>query len=394
MQGEVRPGYKQTDAGVIPEDWEVRELREIGVADWGNTAVTKREYRDYGFQAFSASGPDGFVSWYEHDEPGVVISAIGAQCGKTWLAKGRWTPIKNTIWFRSDEAKANVDYLFRVTGDPNFWPKSGQAQPFVAVNGVRKALVALPPTVEEQRAIAAALADADSLIAALEGMIAKKRDLKQAAMQRLLTGRTRLPGFSAEWQVKRLGDLGSFFKGRGISRNQAQSGEIPCVRYGEIYTVHHDVIRSFASRISREVAETATLLRYGDLLFAGSGETKEEIGKCVAMGTNTEAYAGGDIVILRPKVGDPFFLGYLMNTSSVVRQKANFGQGDAVVHISARALANIEVALPDPTEQTAIAEILSDMDADLAALDSRLAKARSVKQGMMQQLLTGQVRLI
>lgn len=250
------------------------------------------------------------------------------------------------------------------------------------------------PTLQEQRAIAAALADADALIAALEGMIAKKRDLKQAAMQHLLTGKTRLPGFSGEWEVKQLGDLGGFLKGSGIRRDQAQSGDIPCVRYGEIYTVHNDVIQSFTSRISRDVAETAAPLRYGDLLFAGSGETKEDIGKCVAFAFQHEAYAGGDIVILRPRTGNPVFLGYLMNTRSVVRQKANMGQGDAVVHISARALASVKVALPDPAEQTAIAEVLSDMDADLAALEAQAAKARAVKQGMMQELLTGRVRLV
>jgi type I restriction enzyme S subunit len=193
--------------------------------------------------------------------------------------------------------------------------------------------------------------------------------------------------------VKRLGELGRFIKGSGVRRDQAQSGDIPCVRYGEIYTTHHDVIRRFASRISRAVADTATRIQRGDLLFAGSGETKEEIGKCVALADEVEAYAGGDIIILRPQNGDPFFLGYLMNTPQVVRQKANKGQGDAVVHISAAALGAIEMSLPDEKEQDAIASVLSDMDAEIAVLDVRLDKTRAVKQAMMQALLTGRVRL-
>ncbi len=128
--------------------------------------------------------------------------------------------------------------------------------------------------------------------------------------------------------------------------------------------------------------------------FAGSGETKEEIGKCIAFVDKLEAYAGGDIVILRPRGFDSLFLGYALNTANVIRQKASRGQGDAVVHISAVALAQIEVRVPDATEQTAIATLLSDMDAELAALEAKLAKARDLKQGMMQELLTGRIRLV
>ncbi len=117
---------------------------------------------------------------------------------------------------------------------------------------------------------------------AYDQFIAKKRDLKQAAVQQLLTGQTRLPGFSGEWEVRRLGELGRFLKGRGVRKDEASSGSLPCIRYGEIYTHHHDYIKTYNSWISVLVATTATPLKQGDLLFAGSGETKEEIGKCVA----------------------------------------------------------------------------------------------------------------
>jgi len=107
-----------------------------------------------------------------------------------------------------------------------------------------------------------------------------------------------------------------------------------------------------------------------------------------------EAYAGGDIVILRQKSADPMFLGYLLNTERINHQKASRGQGDAVVHISASALADIDLRLPTRSEQKEISTVLSDMDAEIEALEQKLAKAHAVKQGMMQQLLTGQVRLI
>ncbi len=141
-----------------------------------------------------------------------------------------------------------------------------------------------------------------------------------------------------DWDIKLLGQLGGFTKGQGIKKDEAQSGTLPCIRYGELYTRHNDYVKEFYSFISYEVAESAKLLKYGDILFAGSGETKEDIGKSVAFIKNLEAYAGGDIVILSPKNVSSHYLGYLLNDSIVQKQKANRGQGDAVVHISGLAI--------------------------------------------------------
>ena len=199
----------------------------------------------------------------------------------------------------------------------------------------------------------------------------------------------------SDWEIKPLSALGSFSKGSGVRKDEALSGSLPCIRYGEIYTRHNDYIRKFHSFVSEEVAATSRKLRKGDLLFAGSGETKEEIGKCVAFVDKFEAYAGGDIVILSPQNVDSLFLGYYLNTAPVNKEKASKGQGDAVVHISATALGEIEIAIPkEPKKQAAIAAILSDMDSEIEALESRLAKTRSIKQGMMQELLTGKTRLL
>ena len=250
------------------------------------------------------------------------------------------------------------------------------------------------PALHEQKAIAEALSDADALIESLEQLLTKKRQIKKGAMQELLTGKRRLPGFNGKWEVKRLGELGGFLKGCGVSRDESVTGSLACVRYGELYTTHDGCIKRFHSWISREVAATATRLEQGDILFAGSGETKGEIGKCAAFVDDIEAYAGGDIVILRSKKADPLFLGYYLNTGPINKQKASKGQGDAVVHISAAALADIQCVVPCVSEQTAVASTLSDMDTEIAALESKLVKARQIKQGMMQELLTGRIRLV
>lgn len=195
------------------------------------------------------------------------------------------------------------------------------------------------------------------------------------------------------WKRTELGALGAFLKGSGVKKDEAQSGSIPCVRYGEIYTHHNDVIRRFNSRISENVAASATRLKFGDLLFAGSGETKEDIGKCVAFVDNYDAYAGGDIVILRLNAANPVFMGYLSNCLYVAKQKASKAQGDAVVHISARALSSISINLPPIEEQETIANALSGVDELIASLDQLIAKKRDLKQAAMQQLLTGKTRL-
>lgn len=197
-----------------------------------------------------------------------------------------------------------------------------------------------------------------------------------------------------DWDVKSLSEIGVFSKGFGITRNQAQSGNIPCIRYGEIYTTHHNYIRRFCSYISQEIANTSTKLKTGDILFAGSGETKEEIGKAVAFVGREDAYAGGDIIILSPKINvSSLFLGFVLNNESSVKQKSSLGQGDAVVHIHAKELAGVLVPFPNHDEQHAIASVLSEMDTMILRLEQAIAKKKLMKDGAMQQLLTGKVRL-
>jgi type I restriction enzyme S subunit len=197
-----------------------------------------------------------------------------------------------------------------------------------------------------------------------------------------------------DWEVKTLSTIGKFTKGQGIRKEEATNGEIPCIRYGELYTRHNDYIKEYFSFISKETAKTARRLKSGDILFAGSGETKEEIGKCAAFIDNIEAYAGGDIVILSPVDVSPLFLGYLLNAQNIQKQKASKGQGDAIVHISANQLGSIQIPIP-PTksEQTAIANALSDTDSLIENLEKLIAKKRNIKQGVMQELLAGSIRL-
>ena len=409
MSATVRAGYKQTNVGIIPADWTAASIGEV-VSFSGGTQPPRstfrfapaREYirlvqiRDYKSDAF---------------ETYIPMSLARNRCNVDDVMIGRYGPPVFQI-LKGIEGAYNValikthpsnriergymyyvlkqDKLFRMI-DAMSRRSSGQTG--VEMPALKSYGLPLP-TLPEQRAITAALSDVDALLSKLDAFIAKKRDLKQAAMQRLLSGQTRLPGFSGEWEVKLLGGVGRFLKGSGVRKDESLSGSLRCIRYGEIYTRHNDYIKTFYSWISERVSVTATRLKCGDLCFAGSGETKEDIGKCVAFIDASEAYAGGDIVILRPENANAVFLGYYLNTRPINSQKASRGQGDAVVHISATALSGIEITVPKLEEQTAIATVLSDMDAELTALEARRDKTRVLKQGMMQELLTGRIRLV
>jgi type I restriction enzyme S subunit len=417
---EVKPGYKQTEGGVIPEEWEIAPLRGKVCISHGY-AFASQYFANHGPYLLATPGhfyeSGGFrdVGDKQKHYVGPVPSDYVLQTGDVIVAMteqadgllGSAAVIPNDKGYLHNQrlgrvrvvsSQIDLGYLVNLFNSPAYRSKvretaAGTKVKHTSPDKLLEIAVRLPP-LPEQRAIAAALSDVDGLLGGLDRLIAKKRDLKQAAMQQLLTGQTRLPGFHGEWEVKRLGDVGKFLKGSGVKKDQTRSGSLACVRYGELYTLHNDVVREFQSWISPEVAATAVRLKQGDILFAGSGETKEEIGKCAAFVSDVEAYAGGDIVILRPDTCDSVYLGYYLNTGSIARQKASRGQGDAVVHISSSALSDVRCKLPPHPEQTAIAEVLSEMDGELAVLEQRREKTRALKQAMMQELLTGRTRLL
>ncbi len=197
-----------------------------------------------------------------------------------------------------------------------------------------------------------------------------------------------------EWEMYSIGDIGTFSKGSGISRAESNTGNIPAIRYGEIYTCHNDYVKEFFSYISTSVAQHSKMLHYGDILFAASGETKEDIAKAVAFISNATAYAGGDIIVLSPKeCFDSKYLGFLLNTSNVIKQRSSKAQGDAVVHITPKSIATIKIALPPFSEQHRIASALTSIDNLISSLAKLIEKKKNIKQGAMQQLLTGKTRL-
>jgi type I restriction enzyme S subunit len=197
-----------------------------------------------------------------------------------------------------------------------------------------------------------------------------------------------------DWEIFELGKLGNFSKGKGILKEQLIEKGLPCIRYGELYTTHNYIVKEFKSFISDEVAKESNEIKNGDILFAGSGETIEEIGKCAAYIGNKKAYAGGDVIILSTNKNiNAECLSYALETDSARKQKRRLGQGNSVVHIYPSDLKEIKITLPPLPEQTAIAKLLSTWDNAITKTQALIAQKEQRKKWLMQNLLTGKKRL-
>lgn len=264
--------------------------------------------------------------------------------------------------------------------------------------------IPFPSDRAEQKTVADALSDADALIESLQQLIAKKRALKQGAIQALLTGRQRLPGFSKEWQSKRLDELFSFSGGFSASRAQlGQEGHF-YLHYGDIHGASSSLVdvRSEAScipkieiplsRISRD-----SMLDDGDVAFVDASEDEEGVSKHVVVSNpDGTPFISGLHTIVAKGVGPELehaYRRYCFHSEDVKQQFRFFAVGTKVQGVSKGNIGKIELRFPPSVEQTAIATVLSDMDAEIDALEARLAKTRGLKAGMMQTLLTGRIRL-
>ena len=260
-----------------------------------------------------------------------------------------------------------------------------------ATNRTHIASARLPlPPLPEQRAIATVLSDVDELIGSLEALIAKKRAIKQAAMRELLTGRTRLPGFGGEWETIALADAANIRNG-GTPRTRVPAywgGRIPwCVPTDITASRGKYLVTTTRSITSEGLASCgASLLPAGSLLLC----SRATIGKIKIASMPVATNQGFKSMVCAESV-DNEFLYYRLVT--LKERMIDLATGSTFLEISKRDLANICIPLPPLPEQQAIATILSDMDAEIAALEHRLDKTRAIKQGMMQQLLTGSIRL-
>lgn len=391
VQGEIRPGYKQTEVGVIPEDWDAKALGEIA-ALYQPTTISAHQLKPSGYPVYGANGIVGFFDRANHDTWQNTITCRGSTCGTVNRTVEKCWITGNAMVVNADaNKKLEKEFLFQALKAQDFTLCiTGSGQPQIVRGPLQVFPIAVPRLIEEQRAIAAALSDADALIAALEGMIAKKRDLKQAAMQHLLTGKTRLPGFSGKWEVKRLGDVAILHKGQVVPGSQ------PDTLFCHFSLPAFDNWRKPVLETGSEIGSNKFTVPSNSVLVSKLNPRIPRVWSLCSVPENS--VASTEFLVLLPKESLSLgFLSVLCGSTVFCEKMENAVTGTTGSHqrVAPRDAMRLEVDFPtDLNEQTAIAEVLSDMDADLAALEAQVAKARAIKQGMMQELLTGKVRLV
>ncbi len=415
---EVTPGYKQTEVGGIPEDWGVvcafdacSKIQDgthfsprIGGSDY--LYVTSKNIRFGHLDMSTASCIDAAqhqVIYRRCDvkKGDLLLTKDGANTGNAALntLDEEFSLLSSVAFLRFDPRKHCAAYYLQQILTSQCQRQiqdamAGNAITRLTLEKINKLRFPAPPTKTEQEAIAEALNDADAFIGSVEHLLAKKRQLKQGAMQELLAGKKRLPGFSGGWEVKPLGDCFALLSSRNTELNDnvvtisAQQG---FVRQEEF----------FKKRVASPVLGNYYLIERGHFAYNRSYSNGYPFGAIKRLtrydkGVVTTLYI---CFALKPEAeSDPTFFehyfeaGLLNSGLSTVTNEG--GRAHGLLNITKADFFSCEIKRPPLPEQTAIAAVIADMDAEIGALEAKLAKARQLKQGMMQELLTGRIRLV
>jgi type I restriction enzyme, S subunit len=414
---ELKPGYKQTEIGVIPQDWDAARLGEIATIERGKFSARPRNDPAY------YGGDYPFIQTGDVARSGGTITSFAQTLNEAGLRVSRLFPTE-TLFFTIAANIGDVGIAYFEAACPDslvavvpgegankkwlLYELASRKQEFEALASpgaqlninlekLRPKLLAVP-TLPEQRAIATSIADTDALVGELERVIAKKRDLKQAVMQELLTGKTRLPGFHGEWEVKRLGDLGMTYGGlTGKRKDDFESGSSHFITFMQVMS-NVTIGSGGFGRVHVQTGESQNLVRRGDLLFNGSSETPEDLALCALLTVDAaELFLNSFCFGFRLHSdcsADGLFLAYLFRSDVGRAIMSTLAQGSTRYNLSKAALLGVPLCVPALEEQIQISAVLSDMDAELAALEARRDKTRALKEAMMQELLTGRTRLV
>jgi type I restriction enzyme S subunit len=422
-QPTIKESYKQTDAGVIPEDWEVKTLEDVCVPSglirgpFGG-ALKKEFFVETGYKVYEQRNAiyrnptigryyiDGSkfqeLKRFEVKENDFIVSCSGTigriyQIPKT-AAKGVIN--QALLIIKTDKYKIDDKYFFYYFDWERFQTKivdntQGGAMPnLVGMNIFRETPIPLPP-LPEQQAIAEVLSDMDALITSLDQLITKKRNIKHGTMQLLLMGKKRLAGFSSNWETKEIGNDIDLLTGYPFPSNKYSSDGIRLLRGSNIkrgITDWSDDLVTYWKEITPELERYSC--KEGDIVIAMDGSL---VGKSYARLSQGDVPSlllqrvarirskKIDLGYLKEFIGSKYFSKYCDSVKTVT----------AIPHISSSDIRNFKIQIPPTTEeQQAIAQILSEMDAEIEALEKKREKYKAIKQGMMQELLTGKTRLV
>lgn len=395
---ELMPGYKRSDVGVIPDDWDAKPLGEIGDSLIGLT-YRPSEVRKYGTLVLRSSNVQNGTLCFDDNvfvdadipdrimvRPGDILVCVrnGSRdlIGKSALIDER--AVGMTFGAFMGVFRSEYGQFLRHVFQSGIFKKQINEHLGATINQItNKSLnsfkVPLPPTDEERTEIARALSDVDALLASLDQVIAKKRDLKQATMQQLLTGKTRLPGFEGAWEVKKLGEVAEIVMGQSpssLNYNSIGNG-LPLIQGNADIENRWAIKRTYTTQVTKRG-------KAGDVLMS----VRAPVGEISR--TMFDVCLGRGVCAIR------FSNKFLYHTLVFLEPSwAKHSKGSTFDSVNSDDVKSVDIRLPvEETEQVAIAAILSDMDAELSELEARRDKTRSIKQAMMQELLTGKTRLV
>jgi len=386
----------------------LRECRlgDIATISWGDTTKTKASYTAAGYVAYSASGPDGFMEHFDHDGPGIVLSAIGAQCGKTWFATGKWSCIKNTIFLKAKPGLVDPRYLYFLTSDRQLWPTRGAAQPFISQTDARSIVVQIHP-LEGQRRIASILSAYDDLIENNTRRIAILEEMARRIYEEWFV-RFRFPGHEgvrmAEselgpvpegWQVRSVTDVARVHRGRSYKSSElAESGGLPFVN---LKCMERDGgFRSSGLKRYTGVFKDSQTVRVGSLVMAVTDMTQERrivarVGRVSQLGEELGVISM-DLVRIETlgELPEPYLYGMFRwsGFADEVKQHAN---GANVLHLHPARIEDYRFACP-PSE---LADRFAAMVAPMFSLDDALERQstnlRTTRDLLLPKLISGEL---
>lgn len=406
----IPAGYKKTEVGIIPEDWVIKPLGDVLKIKHGKSQKGVSD-KNGSYPILASGGVIGMANKFIYNKPSVLIGRKGTIDAPQYMETPFWSV--DTLFY-SEIFDGNYPkflfYKFLLVD----WYAHNEASGVPSLNAktIEQISVSMPPKRSEQIAIATALNDADALITQLEKLIAKKRLIKQGAMQQLLTGKKRLAGFDRhpdgrpkghkqtelgsipeDWVIRELGDMalfrrGSFPQPYGLPKWYDQQNGMPFVQVFDV-DVNMKLKPDTKQRISDAAKDRSVFVEKNSIVLTIQGS----IGR-IAL-TQYDAYVDRTLLIFSSyliPLDKIYFMYSVYQLFQVEKQKA---PGGTIKTITKEELKNFKIASPPTkTEQTAIAQTISDMDIELDALEARLAKYKQIKLGMMQSLLTGKVRLI
>lgn len=390
---EIREGYKQTEIGVIPEDWDYLKAEDcVSIKTGSRNTVDKQNDGVYPF--FVRSQQVEKINSFSFDCEAVLTAGDGVGTGKVFHYINGKFDVHQRVYVMNDFKNILGKYFYYYFSN-YFYDEVCKYTAKSSVDSVRRDMVAkmlLPiPPIPEQQAIATALSDIDGLINSLQKLIDKKKKIKQGTMQELLTGKRRLEGFRGEWEERYLGDITEIISGGTpkTSISEYWNGEIKWCTPTDITGCKTKYLYETEKSITHSGLKnsSATLLPKGALLFC----SRATIGEVRIAYDSICTNQGFKSLVVYPGINNEWLYYWVIANKAIFLEKAI---GSTFLEISKKDIQVVSIKVPTLPEQTAIANILSGMDSEIEALERKLNKYKDIKQGMMQELLTGRIRLL